>query len=312
MVVFECGKCNESVKKPKLEKHLQMCRAEYVSCIDCNQRFTWDTWAQHTSCISEAQKYQGNLYQAKENSNKGQVKQDAWTDNILKIIEDPDSGISPGTKALVEKLMDFSNIPRKPRPFANFVKNSVKIWDQKKIDDMWAVIAAANVRPAGSAPGAAAKAEAKPAKRKWEGWQKALDEEDRDKDAKTRRRMRDAKGKERKMKVISKKGGEVDDDYVPKVIKGRMKKRVAFKEELVKRDAEERAVAAAILSPDASGKPADVFAENKSEDVAKGKKRKKKGDQADGAEQKKTKSDQADGAEQKKAKTGGKKGKKQK
>ena len=35
MVYFECQKCNETVKKPKLARHLQMCGSGYVSCIDC-------------------------------------------------------------------------------------------------------------------------------------------------------------------------------------------------------------------------------------------------------------------------------------
>jgi cell growth-regulating nucleolar protein len=36
-------------------------------------------------CISEAQKYQGHLYQAKEKSNKGEAKQQQWTDAISSI-----------------------------------------------------------------------------------------------------------------------------------------------------------------------------------------------------------------------------------
>jgi len=183
MVCFECGKCNETVKKPKLAKHLMMCNSFYVSCIDCNMRFTWDTWEQHTSCISEAQKYQGNLFQAKENKNKGKVKQDSWTENIEQRIADPSSGVRPETKNLLEKLLGFTNVPRKQKPFGNFVKNSLKIWDDRKINDMWAVIAAANEKKAAPAPVAPAPTEAgkppaeKPAKRSWPGWKQALDEE---------------------------------------------------------------------------------------------------------------------------------------
>lgn len=182
MVYFECQKCNETVKKPKLAKHLQVCQSWFVSCIDCSKVFAWDEWEAHTSCMSEAQKYQGNLYQSKEKENKGQVKQDTWTDNIRKAIEDPGAKMDPQTKSNLEKLLGFDNIPRKPRPFANFVKNSVKVWDQSKIDAMWSVIAAATGKKSGEGGGAAApapgaKAPADAAQSGWAGWKRALDDE---------------------------------------------------------------------------------------------------------------------------------------
>ncbi|CAK0841703.1 unnamed protein product [Prorocentrum cordatum] len=207
MVYFECQKCNETVKKPKLARHLQVCGSGYVSCIDCSKVFAWNEWESHTSCVSEAQKYQGKLYEAKEDNKKGQVKQDAWIDNIEKKIADPASGISPQTKGLLQKLLGFNNIPRKQKPFGNFVKNSVKIWDEKKISEMWEVINSANKAPANASAGAtapnganaaagasdaAATAAAKPAAAAaaaagakaagagasaWRGWKRALDEE---------------------------------------------------------------------------------------------------------------------------------------
>merc|ERR1712204_144450 len=91
--------------------------------------------------------------------------------------------------------------------------------------------------------------------------------DDREKDAKTRRRMRDAKMKEKKMKVIAARGGEPEGVDTPAVITKRMKKRVEYKEKLERRDAEEKAAAeaAGIFSP---GKPVDIFDETKSESVA--------------------------------------------
>jgi len=188
MVVFECARCNETVKKPKLAKHLQSCRSEYVSCIDCSVRFRWDEWESHTSCVSEAQKYQGNLYQAKESANKGKVKQDTWTDNVQKAIEEAGSKISPQIKMLLEKLLGFDNIPRKQKPFTNFVKNSLKIWDERKVAEIWEVISAAGKKaelqkseaaaPA-AAPTIVVATEAAPAKAavRWAGWKRALDGE---------------------------------------------------------------------------------------------------------------------------------------
>jgi len=168
MVYFECSKCNESLKKPQVAKHLQRCGSGFVSCIDCSQWFTWETFESHTSCVSEAQKYQGKLYEAKENTNKGQVKQDNWISNVEKAIEDPDSKVPAHTKASLQKLLGFSNVPRKQRAFTNFVKNSLNMWhDEKKIAEMWDVIFAANAKMP---------EELKPTVEKWT-WKRGLDEE---------------------------------------------------------------------------------------------------------------------------------------
>mmetsp|Transcript_74988 Transcript_74988/g.208486 ORF Transcript_74988/g.208486 Transcript_74988/m.208486 type:complete len:240 (+) Transcript_74988:82-801(+) len=181
MVYFECQKCNETVKKPKLAKHLMTCGSGYVSCIDCSKVFAWDEWEAHTSCVSEAQKYQGNLFQAKESMNKGQKKQDAWLENVKAKIEDPKSVISPQLKSLLEKLLGFDNIPRKQKPFANFVKNSLKLWDERKIAEIWEVINVANAAPPKqeAAPQSDAKAVARPSDEKAssDGWKRALDDE---------------------------------------------------------------------------------------------------------------------------------------
>lgn len=77
MVSFSCDGCGDVIKKPKvriprvparthlffpqLTQHLQRCRsARSVSCIDCHTVFTDDNgYNTHTTCISEAEKYQG-------------------------------------------------------------------------------------------------------------------------------------------------------------------------------------------------------------------------------------------------------------
>lgn len=181
MVVFECQKCNETLKKPKLMKHLQACRSDYVTCIDCSKVFRWDEWEAHTSCVSEAQKYQGKLFEAKESSNKGKVKQDNWTESVQKSIEEAGDKINPQIKGLLEKLLSFDNIPRKQKPFANFVKNSLKLWDDRKIAEIWTVINSANEKMKKPA----ASPEEPPLKKvsdnndakAWAGWKRTLDDE---------------------------------------------------------------------------------------------------------------------------------------
>lgn len=54
--------CGDVLTKPKLDKHQAMCRKSF-DCIDCSKRFeTPADYKGHTSCISEAEKYQKGLY----------------------------------------------------------------------------------------------------------------------------------------------------------------------------------------------------------------------------------------------------------
>lgn len=76
MVVFQCDGCGESVKKPKAEQHVNTCRyCRALVCLDCMKRFTDDSYKQHTSCISEAQKYQGALYKPPKGKQGGNPQQ---------------------------------------------------------------------------------------------------------------------------------------------------------------------------------------------------------------------------------------------
>jgi len=54
--------CGDVVKKPKLDQHSGRCHGGF-DCIDCSKTFGTPTeWKGHTSCISEAEKYQKSLY----------------------------------------------------------------------------------------------------------------------------------------------------------------------------------------------------------------------------------------------------------
>jgi len=82
MVSFTCNACGQTVKKAKVEKHYQTeCRdCTVLSCLDCGKDFYGDEYASHTSCISEAEKYQGKLYKDvnKGQPPKGEKKQQEW------------------------------------------------------------------------------------------------------------------------------------------------------------------------------------------------------------------------------------------
>ncbi|TFK21885.1 hypothetical protein FA15DRAFT_62140 [Coprinopsis marcescibilis] len=62
MVSFNCHVCGDVVKKPKLDQHGARCHGGF-DCIDCSKTFNSPAeWKGHTSCISEAEKYQKTLY----------------------------------------------------------------------------------------------------------------------------------------------------------------------------------------------------------------------------------------------------------
>jgi len=62
MVSFQCHSCGDVVKKPKLDQHRTRCHGGF-DCIDCSTTFNSPAeYKGHTSCISEAEKYQKGLY----------------------------------------------------------------------------------------------------------------------------------------------------------------------------------------------------------------------------------------------------------
>ncbi|KAL9708618.1 hypothetical protein Ac2012v2_008167 [Leucoagaricus gongylophorus] len=83
MVSFQCHNCGDVVKKPKLDQHWSRCHGGF-DCIDCSTSFHSPTeYKIHTSCISEAEKYQKSLYKGpksgtgqRNNSNNNQQYRD--------------------------------------------------------------------------------------------------------------------------------------------------------------------------------------------------------------------------------------------
>ncbi|KAG4108142.1 zf-LYAR-domain-containing protein [Neocallimastix lanati (nom. inval.)] len=69
MVSFVCEYCQETLKKNKLDQHTNRCRYAQFTCIDCGTTFQGTSYRAHTSCISEDEKYQKNLYRGKKGKN---------------------------------------------------------------------------------------------------------------------------------------------------------------------------------------------------------------------------------------------------
>ncbi|KAK7692388.1 hypothetical protein QCA50_004013 [Cerrena zonata] len=67
MVSFQCDGCSDVVKKPKLDQHRGKCNSTFT-CIDCFTTFNGPSeYKGHTSCITEAEKYQKSLYKGPKN-----------------------------------------------------------------------------------------------------------------------------------------------------------------------------------------------------------------------------------------------------
>ena len=81
MVFFTCNACGQSIRKNRVEKHWQTeCpNCEVLSCMDCGKDFYGEEYAAHTSCITEAEKYQGALFKGERGgASKGDKKQQQW------------------------------------------------------------------------------------------------------------------------------------------------------------------------------------------------------------------------------------------
>ncbi|CAJ1954418.1 unnamed protein product [Cylindrotheca closterium] len=119
MVFFCCDGCGETFKKSKVDTHAARCRqCASVSCVDCSVSFFGDDYRAHTSCISEAERYEGKLYKPKKRN-----PQEEWMD----IVETCAQSAPAHLKNYLETMTDLDNIPRKEKQFRNFTMNSLNL-----------------------------------------------------------------------------------------------------------------------------------------------------------------------------------------
>ncbi|XP_005408897.1 PREDICTED: cell growth-regulating nucleolar protein isoform X2 [Chinchilla lanigera] len=141
MVFFTCNACGESVKKIQVEKHVSVCRnCECLSCIDCGKDFWGNDYKNHVKCLSEDQKYGGKGYEGK--THKGDVKQQAWIQKINELIKKPN--VSPKVRELLEQISAFDNVPRKKAKFQNWMKNSLKVYNESILEQVWNIFSEAS------------------------------------------------------------------------------------------------------------------------------------------------------------------------
>lgn len=128
------------MKKGQVEKHLVICRnCSSLSCMDCGKDFLGDSYKSHLKCITENEKYGGKAFEAK--ANKGDVKQQQWIQRIQEVLKKPN--ISNNIRSILNQMSTFDNIPRKKVKFQNWVRNSLKVFDQGVQDEVWEIFAEA-------------------------------------------------------------------------------------------------------------------------------------------------------------------------
>lgn len=139
MVFFVCEGCNETLKKNKVDAHAGRCRNCWaVSCVDCSVVFEGNDYAAHTSCISEAEKYEKSLFQGDKNKSKAgkkQTPQERWMDAVQ-------SATCPEDRKLQDvltRVAGYDNVPRKKNKFVNFVSNSLALRDAALVERAWTV-----------------------------------------------------------------------------------------------------------------------------------------------------------------------------
>ncbi len=73
--------------------------------------------------------------------NKGEAKQEQWYENVMLAIRN--SPANRRLQAILKKLEDYPNIPRKEAKFMNFLQNSMNIKERKLAKEVWIAISTA-------------------------------------------------------------------------------------------------------------------------------------------------------------------------
>ena len=144
MPVFVCNRCQDTLKAKNLEGHARGCGGT-LCCCDCNADFSAASARAHTSCISEAQKYQGALYReggGKRGGGAATVDPQAlWVAQVERAAAAAPAGSR--VREQLDQLTALPNVPRKLPKFVNFARNSLTgVRDDATLASLFARIAA--------------------------------------------------------------------------------------------------------------------------------------------------------------------------
>lgn len=221
MVFFSCNACGDSLKKNQVEKHYATkCRqGKSLSCIDCSKEFWGEEYNQHTKCISEEEKYSGKNYVPKAGANKGEQKQNQWVEQVQAAIDGAKS--DKNIHQLLQRIKDCPNIPRKQAKFKNFVKNSLRVHQERLINQAWDLI----MKHAGQANAVDEPPPEKPVNGALEGQSKAEKKKEQKEQTKKERK------EERKRKRQTEVNGEEEKEEEEQLDKPKKEKKRKREEE---------------------------------------------------------------------------------
>ena len=145
MVFFVCESCNETLKRNQVEKHRCFHRGKGMTCVDCSVCFYGQDYIAHSTCVSEAEKYEKGLYKKKEAK---KTPQDLWIEALNSAVENLHSA-PENIQSYLTRLGALGNVPRNKNKFVNFIKNSMKIYSDAIIESIWKFLeASAKKQPA--------------------------------------------------------------------------------------------------------------------------------------------------------------------
>jgi cell growth-regulating nucleolar protein len=85
-----------------------------------------DDYKQHTSCVTEAERYEKTVYKGpRKNETKGRklTPQECW----MELIEESKNTCPSSLSSYIDNLLSLDNVPRKERAFRNFAANSLRL-----------------------------------------------------------------------------------------------------------------------------------------------------------------------------------------
>lgn len=127
--------------------YVRVCLTIFLSLLSKKSHQT-DEYRSHTSCISEAERYEKSIYRGsrkldesgtghrQQHKGKKLTPQEAWQQTIQAAAESAPSSI----KSYMDQLAMLDNVPRKEKQFRNFTVNSLKLKGanaERTKDEIW-------------------------------------------------------------------------------------------------------------------------------------------------------------------------------
>lgn len=104
-----------------------------MTCVDCSVTFYGDDYAQHITCVSEAEKYEKTLYKPKAGKAN---PQDTWNEIIQTACAKVDTAPQV-VRPYLQRVADLNNVPRNKKKFINFAKNSLRLYSDNVLEALW-------------------------------------------------------------------------------------------------------------------------------------------------------------------------------